>query len=180
SLFMPIHWSDETASAARVGDLVAPWTDPHSGQPEAKATPAAIAPASFPLQGLVRTRAAATLPSGTWWTRVTTAAGAEYRLATHNGALTWHDFAYRTLAVDARLAERFDGSGYRAAAFVDGEMTGYLWIGPAPLSGALALSAADVGDGEQPALKIAPESEYISEPIVCACFQVALSAVRAA
>jgi assimilatory nitrate reductase catalytic subunit len=180
SLFVPIHWSDETASAARVGELVAPWTDPHSGQPEAKATPAAIAPVSFPLQGFVRTRAATTLPSSTWWTRIATADGAEYRLATHNGALYWHDFAYRTLAPDARLAERFDDRSYRAAAFVDGEMTGCLWIGPAPLDGALALSAADVADGAQSALKIAPESEYISEPIVCACFQVALSAVRAA
>ena len=47
SLFVPIHWSDENASSARVGDLVAPCTDPFSGQPEAKATPAAIAPVAF-------------------------------------------------------------------------------------------------------------------------------------
>ena len=40
SLFVPIHWNGETASSARVGDLVAPHTDPYSGQPEAKATPA--------------------------------------------------------------------------------------------------------------------------------------------
>ena len=44
SLFAPIHWSDETASSARIGDLVTPANDPYSGQPEAKATPAAIAP----------------------------------------------------------------------------------------------------------------------------------------
>src|SRR5262249_4006324 len=36
SLFAPIHWSDATASHARVGDLVGPDTDPFSGQPEAK------------------------------------------------------------------------------------------------------------------------------------------------
>ena len=47
SLFAPIHWSDANASSARVGDLVAPQTDPYSGQPEAKATPAAIAPVAF-------------------------------------------------------------------------------------------------------------------------------------
>ena len=41
SLFVPIHWNGETASAARVCELVAPHTDPFSGQPEAKATPAA-------------------------------------------------------------------------------------------------------------------------------------------
>ena len=39
-------------SSARVGDLVAPQTDPYSGQPEAKATPAAIAPVAFRLSRL--------------------------------------------------------------------------------------------------------------------------------
>src|SRR5438067_2932871 len=31
-LFAPIHWSEETAATARVGALVAPFTDPFSGQ----------------------------------------------------------------------------------------------------------------------------------------------------
>jgi assimilatory nitrate reductase catalytic subunit len=44
---VPIHWSGETASSARACDLVAPHTDPYSGQPEAKATPASIAPVAF-------------------------------------------------------------------------------------------------------------------------------------
>ena len=35
SLFVPIHWSDETAASARIGELVAPACDPFSGQPEA-------------------------------------------------------------------------------------------------------------------------------------------------
>jgi assimilatory nitrate reductase catalytic subunit len=181
SLFVPIHWSDETASAARVGNLVAPWTDPHSGQPEAKATPAAIAPVSFPLQGFLRTRSSTPLPEGTWWVRVAVAEGSEYRLATRHGALYWHDFAYRALASDARLAERLDGDSYRAAAYVDGEIMGSLSVGPTPLRGALALTAADIADGgSQGPLKLALASAYIavSEPIVCACFQVGLMAVR--
>src|SRR5713101_6429468 len=41
-LFAPIHWSEANASAARVGALVAPFTDPFSGQPENKATPVSI------------------------------------------------------------------------------------------------------------------------------------------
>ncbi len=62
SLFVPIHWSAETASCARVGDLVSAHTDPYSGQPEAKATPAAIAPVDFALRGFARAQAALTLP----------------------------------------------------------------------------------------------------------------------
>src|SRR5688500_11688468 len=44
TLFVPIHWSAENSSAGRIGALVQPATDPFSGQPEAKATPARIAP----------------------------------------------------------------------------------------------------------------------------------------
>ena len=51
SLFAPIHWSDATASAARICDLVMPETDRYSGQPDAKATPAAIAPVRFAFRG---------------------------------------------------------------------------------------------------------------------------------
>ena len=98
SLFVPIHWSDQTASSARVGDLVSPRTDPFSGQPEAKATPAAIAPVDFPVRGYVRSRGDLALPSGTWWARVTTGGGTEYRLASTQGPLLWHDFAHRALS----------------------------------------------------------------------------------
>ena len=62
SLFAPIHWSDATASAARIGDLVMPETDRYSGQPDAKATPAAIAPVAFAFRGFALTRAPIALP----------------------------------------------------------------------------------------------------------------------
>jgi assimilatory nitrate reductase catalytic subunit len=39
-IFVPIHWNDQFASRARVGALVAAITDPVSGQPEFKFTPA--------------------------------------------------------------------------------------------------------------------------------------------
>lgn len=41
-LFVPIHWSDQFASSARVGSLVASVVDNISGQPEFKFTPANI------------------------------------------------------------------------------------------------------------------------------------------
>ena len=62
SIFAPIHWSDLNASSARIGDLVAPVTDPFSGQPEAKATPAAIAPVEFAWRGFALSRRPLALP----------------------------------------------------------------------------------------------------------------------
>jgi assimilatory nitrate reductase catalytic subunit len=186
SLFVPIHWSAETASCARVGDLVSPRNDPHSGQPEAKATPAAVAPVDFALRGFTRTRAALPLPPGTWWAKVAVPEGIEYRLATNKGALFWHDFAYRWLGGDARLAEELDGPVYRAAAFLDGHLEGCVCVAPAAaaapqwdLSGLAAAAAAEEGGRRIPKSDVC---HYIggTEPVVCACFQVGLDAVRKA
>jgi assimilatory nitrate reductase catalytic subunit len=186
SLFMPIHWSGETASHARVGDLISAQVDPHSGQPESKATPAAITPVLFSLHGFARTRHSLMLPEGTWWARVAVAEGSEYRLATSHGPMIWHDFAYRSLGGDARLAEQMEGRSYRAAAFVDGEVEGYLCIGPAdapPQWNAALFSAADVADGQPLQARTLKEYEDYAgetEPVICACFQVGVETVRKA
>ncbi len=181
SLFVPIHWSGETASAARVGELVSPQTDPHSGQPEAKATPVAIAPVSYSLRGFTQTHRSIRLPEGTWWARVATGRGLEFRLATNHGPMVWHDFAFRSLGSDARLAEAIEGESYRAAAFVDGELDGVLHLAPA--DGTVhpdlpALVPTDFADDITPAALVT--NVAIGEPVVCACFQVDAAAIRAA
>jgi assimilatory nitrate reductase catalytic subunit len=184
SLFAPIHWSDETASCARVGDLVAARTDPHSGQPEAKATPVAISPVAFALTGFTRTRTAPALPQGTWWAKVAVAEGLEYRLATSQGPMFWHDFAYRMLGEDGRLAEALDGRIYRAASFVDGHLDGCVCVAPEGASPQWDLSAlaASVKDDEKGRIPKSQACDYIgvTEPVVCACFGVGLDAVRRA
>ena len=177
SLFVPIHWSNQTASCARVGELVSAQTDPYSGQPEAKATPAAIAPVSFSLRGFAQTQAPLTLPDETWWARVASAAGIEYRLATNRGPMLWHDFAHRELGHEARLAERLEGQSYHAASFVEGEFNGRLCLAPANAA-VPALTATDAEDGT--AFTIAAQVLIESEPIVCACFGVGVEAVRSA
>jgi assimilatory nitrate reductase catalytic subunit len=182
SLFVPIHWSDETASCARVGDLVAPHTDPYSGQPEAKATPAAISPVAFSLYGFTRARHSLTFPRDTWWARVTVAGGIEYRLATSRGPLHWHDFAYRAFSDRAQLADQLAGATYSASAFVDGELHGCLCVGPInePLRFS-ALSTADALRTDE--LRSARQSDvsvYAAAPVVCACFQIELATVRKA
>ncbi len=42
SVFVPMHWTDQYASSARVDTLVAGNADPVSGQPELKATAVAV------------------------------------------------------------------------------------------------------------------------------------------
>jgi assimilatory nitrate reductase catalytic subunit len=80
-LFAPIHWNGETASLARIGSLVHAVCDRHSGQPDLKATPVAIAPASFAFEGFMLSRAAVSLPQDFWWARATVESGIATRLA---------------------------------------------------------------------------------------------------
>ena len=78
-LFAPIHWSEANATGARVGALVAPITDPFSGQPENKATPAAIAPYEYVFRGFALSRKPLELPAHAWGARVAVTGG--YRLS---------------------------------------------------------------------------------------------------
>jgi assimilatory nitrate reductase catalytic subunit len=171
SLFAPIHWSGMNASSARIGDLVAPMTDPLSGQPEAKATPAAIAPAAFGYRGFALSRAPLALPDGTWWARVALAGASGCLLATNESAIAWRDVAPKLFA-DAVLTEYVDRARgiYRAAAFADGRLDGALFIGPAEASPQWSDLRAMVGG---PGIAE-------SGPVVCACFGVGLAAIHEA
>jgi assimilatory nitrate reductase catalytic subunit len=179
-LFMPIHWSDETAAQASVGALAAAHADPYSGQPELKATPAALAPAAFRWSGIVRTRHAVTLPPHTWWARVRVEDGLEYRVASNAGPMLWHDLAYRLRGQDTQLAEDLDCARglYRAAIYRDGALESCIVIGPfGAVFDQVTLPLPDAAEastlrGLQPA--------FGSEPAVCACFGVSESEIRAA
>jgi assimilatory nitrate reductase catalytic subunit len=56
SAFVPMHWNDAFAKSARVDALVAPITDPISGQPESKHTPVKVEPYQPAWQGFVLSR----------------------------------------------------------------------------------------------------------------------------
>jgi assimilatory nitrate reductase catalytic subunit len=120
SIFTPIHWTDETASSARVGALVAPVVDPFSGQPESKATPATIAPASFARGGFLLSRREMAFDGRVWWSRSAIADGYGYRIATDLSDDEW--LASIRPRADAEVVEFIDetagvsrGAAFRAA-----------------------------------------------------------------
>lgn len=69
TVFMPIHWNDCFASAARVDSLVAAVCDPISGQPAFKQTPVAISPLRSDWQALLLSRTPLPLPKNHYWCR---------------------------------------------------------------------------------------------------------------
>jgi len=188
TLFAPIHWSGETASCARAGELVAPHTDPHSGQPEAKATPARIAPVEFAWRGFALTRQPVALPKETWWARVALTGGTGYLLASNEEPKLWREHA-RTLMNSAELAEFIDirRDIYRAAAFRDGRLDGCLFVGPAaatpPWDAVKALFESEDLTGMQRRMLLsgrAADGLVEIGPVICACFGVGLNVIREA
>jgi assimilatory nitrate reductase catalytic subunit len=188
SLFVPIHWSAETASSARVGELVNPHTDPFSGQPEAKATPAAIVAVDFAYRGFALSRTPMALPSPTWWARVTVTGGTGYLLATNDAPERWQERA-RALFPDCELAEYMDGPRglYRIAAFRDGRLEGCLFVGPAAHApqwdSVKTLFEMEAIEHMQRRMLLSGKvADGIAEigPVICACFGVGLNTIREA
>ena len=189
SLFAPIHWSAETSSSATVGDLVAPRTDPYSGQPESKATPAAVAPVTFALRGFAMARRPIALPDGTWWARAAIAGGYGYLLATNDDYASWRKYALGLFGKDGDFAEYVDAPReiYRAAAFADGRLDICLFIGPAEWT-----PQWDTVKAQFAARTLAPQQRRLllsgrdaegtghAGPVICACFGVGLAAIREA
>jgi assimilatory nitrate reductase catalytic subunit len=189
SLFAPIHWSDETASSARVGELVTPANDPFSGQPEAKASPAAIAPVEYRYRGFVLSRARVAVPAETWWARASVAGGEGLLLASNDAPQVWRERAAALFGAQAELTEYVDElrGGYRVAAFIDGRLAGCLFIGPAaaaPQWDAVKslFDAETLGEAQRRAVLSGKSTDGIADPgpVVCACFGVGLNVIRAA
>jgi assimilatory nitrate reductase catalytic subunit len=188
ALFAPIHWSDETASSARIGELVTPANDPYSGQPEAKATPVAIAPVAFRFRGFALARGNIALPSGTWWSRVTVKNGAGLLLATNAPPSVWREHVAAMFGA-AEVAEYLDEPRgiFRMAAFVEGELAGCVFIGPAEApphwDTVKALFEAEaLGEAQRRTVLSGKSADGLADPgpLVCACFGVGLNAIRAA
>jgi assimilatory nitrate reductase catalytic subunit len=184
--FAPIHWSGETSSHGRVGALVAPFTDPRSGQPESKATPAAITPHDYSSQGFLLARRGVALPKEAWWARAAIEGGYGYRLASNAAPARWRAFLREAFFGDDVIEYVDEARGvYRAGAFVEDRLELVLIIGPSPASWSapLALFAHDSLDVQQRKSLLsgrAPDGAADDGPIICACFGVGAKAIRAA
>jgi assimilatory nitrate reductase catalytic subunit len=189
SLFAPIHWSGATSSDGRIGELVAPETDPHSGQPGLKSTIAAIAPVNFPSRGFVLTRGKVRLPEGAWWARVAVSGGHGLLFAADLAIEAWRDCAAQWFGPQTELAEYLDAQRgvLRLAAYVDGRLHGCIFVGPADTApqwdAVKALFEADaIADGPRRTLLSGQSSDGIEDagPVICACFGVGLNVIRRA
>jgi assimilatory nitrate reductase catalytic subunit len=178
-LFAPIHWSEETAATARVGALVAPFTDPFSGQPENKATPASIVSYEYVFRGFALSRVRLELPPHVWWTRVTVAGGYGYLFADNADLARWQSWLRSIAGSELAEYKDFGGGVYRAASFAEDRIATCLFIGPARDAGdwdvVKSMFALDALSEDQRRMLLSGKSTDGLEsrgPIVCACFGV--------
>ena len=178
-LFAPIHWSGENTSGARVGALVAPFTDPFSGQPENKATPVAITPYEYVFRGFALSRVKLDLPDHAWWARVAVGGGYGYLLADNADLAGWQSWLKSVAGDDLAEYKDFGGGVYRAASFAGERIDTCLFVGPAHDAGdwnvVKSLFAADALSSDQRRMLLsgkAMDGLANAGPIVCACFGV--------
>ena len=186
SVFVPMHWTAQYASAARVDALVNAVVDPISGQPESKHAPVSVRPLAVAWNGFVLTRSALQNKPDDYWALVRESESLRYALAGREKPADWGATVRQWLGEEGNWIELEDtrNDGYRAARIKDGRVDAIVVIaretGALPhswLNEQFALEAADDG------LRRTILSGRPATPVkdagrqVCACFNVGLNTI---
>jgi assimilatory nitrate reductase catalytic subunit len=185
SVFVPLHWSDQFASSARIDAIIAANTDPISGQPEFKYTPVSVTPLAAIWHGFAVVGERPRGLRSDYWAMAPIAEGWRLEFAGLNACNADEllrallpaclDEAHPDLIsyMDPRAGEN------RIAAFKDDALIGALYISSKPLSVARTWIAEQLGrpllDGSLRGDLLAGRSAKPAQdrgPTVCVCFDV--------
>lgn len=128
-IFAPIHWNDQFAANARVGALINPITDPHSGQPEFKQVPVSLELVSVVNRAVLITRNPISVNGLDYWARVTIPGGYRYELAAEKPLdwPAWFGSLYSDEAAPARYVNKKTGES-RFVFVEDGKIEALLLV----------------------------------------------------
>jgi assimilatory nitrate reductase catalytic subunit len=179
-VFAPMHWTGETARCARIDSLVAPVTDPVSGQPESKAAAVSVTPFRAKWHGFAVSRNAPS-PVADYWALSRSTAGFRLELAAAQVPQDWLVMASDLFGLEPGMAQHVadQSRGSHRFAFFDGDrLVAALFAGAEPL--ALARDWLAVQPGA-PAPGIlagrAPQGMPDPGPVVCSCFSVGANTI---
>ncbi len=182
-LFAPMHWTAETASAARIDALVPGLVDPISGQPESKA--AAVAAQLYPAHWFGFAISATVLqPTAEYWARARVPGGWRMELAGLTAPEDWTQYARALFALpSAEATTVIDAKrGLARIAFhVEGRLLAALFAGPSPVAVARDHLASRLNEAEPTILAGRPRADMPTPgATVCACLNVGINTIRAA
>ncbi|MYM81670.1 molybdopterin-dependent oxidoreductase [Duganella sp. FT50W] len=184
SVFIPIHWSGQTASDARVGAVVNPVVDPVSGEPEFKHTPVRVEQFRVNWHGFILSRDALNLDSIAHWTRIQGREFARYELAGRNTIKDHAGWSRALLGVgdpDADWLEYEDKTAgvYRAVHVVNDRIEQCIFMSPrqdmpsrAWLASLFAKEQLSEIDRVGLLVGMPVEKGADTGPTVCSCFGV--------
>ena len=182
-VFVPMHWSAQFASAARVGALIAPAADPVSGQPELKHTAVSIRRYEPSWHGFALSREPLAIDACAYIARARGQGYWRYELAAEGMPESWPEWADALLGPRAERVELIDSTGrYRGARVVGERLQACVFVARSkalPSRSWLAGLFAEetLTDASRLAILSGRPSKpgLESGPIVCSCFSVGRS-----
>ncbi|MBP0484149.1 nitrate reductase [Sagittula salina] len=179
-VFAPMHWTGETAPAARIDAVVAPVVDPVSGQPESKASVVKVSRMQAAWYGFAVSARNVT-PTGDYWARAVTKAGHRVEMAGYAAPPNWETAAREMFGLAQAevsiLEDRAAGSA-RLAFREAGRLVAVLFVSPGPVA---VMRDYLVQMPEVPDLTLlsgrAPADRPDPGVVVCACFDVGMNTI---
>ncbi len=187
SLFVPMHWTDQISSHGRMGALVNPVVDPHSGQPESKQTPVNIK--AWPAQwyATILSRQPLQIEDCEYQVKVRGEGFFRYELAASQAGKDWRTWSRSLLAHSAHADDDSywleysdcQGGYFRTAYILEDQLQACLFVGPdsdLPEPGWLSslFAKTELNRSERLSLLSGqpPKGEADIGRIVCSCFNV--------
>ncbi len=184
SLFVPMHWTGQLASRARIDVLVNAATDPVSGQPELKFTPVGIRPFAAAWHGLALTLQRPDLGLADYVAVAPLNQGYRVELAGAQLPDDW-DVLARTVvsaanaeAVEWLVYQDVAAGQHRFVAFAGARLAGAFFVGRTPICVPRAWAGAQLGTAIAPADRLQllagrPGGDVKDRgAIVCACLDI--------
>ena len=190
-VFAPMHWTGENAPTGRVDALVAPETDPFSGQPESKASVCSVEKYNAGWYGFA-VAAQQPTPDTPYWAMARTDGGWRLELAGDTAPEDWQSFARALLIGNAdqndaeitALNVEDPARGIVRIALMQGErLLGALFVARDPVALSrdhLAALLSESNSGTD-ALAGRPSADRPDPgPVICACFNVGVNTITTA
>jgi assimilatory nitrate reductase catalytic subunit len=189
SVYVPMHWTGQYASAGRVDALTCPETDPVSGQPGLKYTAVRVRPFAAAWYGFAVLRQAPETIGCDYWALARANGGLRLELAGKEVPDDWTAFACRLFGAADDVLAYHDAPAlrYRFAAFDGARLAGALFVGREPVAVSrswicerLEIDAASPADRLR--ILAGRGGGNLPEPgaVVCSCFSIGVNQIAAA
>ncbi|MBS4048893.1 MAG: molybdopterin-dependent oxidoreductase [Alphaproteobacteria bacterium] len=192
NVFVPLHWTDQIASNARVDALVSPATDPVSGQPELKYSAVAVQPFAAAWYGFAVMADAPGEVTAGYWAKARAKAGWRIELADTALPQDWTEYARALFGfavedeIDLLAYHDAATAHHRFAAFRGEHLVGALFIAPEPVAVSRSWAADQLGKtiAAPDRLRLLAGRAGAAQPdrgaLVCSCFDVGAGQIAAA